>query len=98
MRETITRVALDASKKRYAVVVLEPEPQGPREFMAINEARALRRLGRKLVREAPGEARIRYDAGPCCARATCAQPQSRGSHSRRPDNARMLQTGGEVVP
>ncbi|MCK4413547.1 MAG: hypothetical protein KAY32_08390 [Candidatus Eisenbacteria sp.] len=84
MRETITWVALDASKKRYAVVVLEPEP---REFMAINEARALRRLGRKLVREAPGEARIRYDAGPCCARATCAQPQSRGSHSRRPEDS-----------
>ena len=65
MSEGITWVGLDASKKRHAVAVLDPGSKEPREFMVANELRALRRLGRKLVRDAQGEVRICYEAGPC---------------------------------
>ncbi len=65
MEKGITWVALDASKKRHAVAVLDPGNREPREFMVLNESKALRRMARKLVREAPGEVRICYEAGPC---------------------------------
>lgn len=65
MVKDITWVALDASKKRHAVAVLEPGSREPREFMVPNESKALRRMARKLVREAVGEVRICYEAGPC---------------------------------
>lgn len=65
MRKNITWVALDASKKRHAVAVRDPGSEEFREFMVVNESKALRRLARRLVREAPGEVRICYEAGPC---------------------------------
>ena len=65
MSEGITWVALDTSKKKHVGVVLEPGTRTPREFSIPNERRAIRRLGRKLVREAPGEVRVCYEAGPC---------------------------------
>lgn len=65
MDKAITWVALDASKKRHAVAVLDPGSREPREFMVPNESKALRRMVRKLVREAPGEVWICYEAGPC---------------------------------
>jgi transposase len=65
MSECITWVALDTSKRKHAVAVLDPGVKEPREMMVVNEPRALRRLARKLVREAPGEVRICYEAGPC---------------------------------
>ena len=65
MSECITWVALDTSKKKHAVAVLDPGAKEARESSVVNEAKALRRLARKLVREAPGEVRICYEAGPC---------------------------------
>ena len=40
MKNGITWVALDASKKRHAVAVLEPGRREPREFMVLNETKA----------------------------------------------------------
>lgn len=65
MGQAITWVGVDAAKKRHAVAVLDPRSRAPREFMVTNEPRVLRRLARKLVREAEGEVRICYEAGPC---------------------------------
>ena len=65
MVKGITWVALDASKKRHAVALLEPGSRELREFMVPNESKALRRMARKLVREAVGEVRICYEARPC---------------------------------
>jgi transposase len=65
MRKGITWVALDTSKERHAVAILEPEAREPREASLPNEAREIRRFARKVVREAPGEVRICYEAGPC---------------------------------
>jgi len=65
MVENITWVGLDTSKRKHVGVILEPGSQTPREFTIPNEARAIRRLARKLTREAPGEVRVCYEAGPC---------------------------------
>jgi transposase len=64
MAQSITWVAIDAAKKKHAVAVLSPG-QELQEFVVPNEAKAIRRLARKLVREAPGEVRVCYEAGPC---------------------------------
>jgi transposase len=56
---------LDTSKKEHAVAVLEPGSKEP-EFSSVrNESKALGRFARRLVREAPGEVRACYEAGPC---------------------------------
>ena len=65
MSENITWVALDTSKKSHAVAILDPGSQKPRESVLANEVRALKRFAKKLVREAPGEVRLCYEAGPC---------------------------------
>jgi len=65
MAENITWVALDTHKKKHFAAVLDPGAKEPRESSIPNEARAIRRLARKLVREAPGEVRVCYEAGPC---------------------------------
>jgi transposase len=58
-------VALDTSKKRHVVAILDPGAREPRETSIPNEAGAIARFARKLVREAPGEVRVCYEAGPC---------------------------------
>jgi transposase len=64
MAQDITWVAMDTAKKKHAVAVLAPGKE-IQEFAVPNEAKAIRRLARKLVREAPGEVRVCYEAGPC---------------------------------
>src|SRR5271169_2292192 len=64
MQKGITFVGLDAHKEMNSVAMLLPG-----ETMAVvwdipNEPGAVRRLVRKLEREAPGEVRICYEAGP----------------------------------
>jgi transposase len=57
-------VALDTSKRKHVGAVLEPGAQEPRDFEVPNELGALRRWARKVVREAAGEVRVCYEAGP----------------------------------
>ncbi len=65
MGKGTTWVALDTSKKKHVGAVLDPEAREPRDFEVPNELGSLRRWARKVVREAPGEVRVCYEAGPC---------------------------------
>lgn len=62
--EGITWVGLDAHKKAINVAVRLPGIHEFQEWIVANEPRALKRLAKKLVRDAPGEVRCCYEAGP----------------------------------
>lgn len=64
MEEGITFVGIDAHKEMNSVAVLPPDRTGPVVWDFPNEPAAVRRLVRKLERDAPGEVRICYEAGP----------------------------------
>jgi transposase len=60
----ITHVGLDAHKGSISVAVLLAS--GKREeWQVANERGAVKRMVRKILREAPGETRFCYEAGPC---------------------------------
>ena len=61
----ITFVGMDAHKKAINVAMLLPGARQPVEWQVANEPAAIRRLAKKLAREAPGEVRCCYEAGPC---------------------------------
>lgn len=61
----ITFVGMDAHKKSINVAMLVPGTDKPVEWQVTNEPAAVRRLAKKLEREAPGEVRCCYEAGPC---------------------------------
>ena len=66
MTKNITWVGLDAHKKAINVAALCPEQAKPQEWIVENKPAAIRRLVKKLVREADGgEVRCCYEAGPC---------------------------------
>ena len=65
MKEVTTYVGIDAHKKDLFITMLSgPEPK-PVTWQLANEPNAVRRLVRKLEREAPGAVRVFYEAGPC---------------------------------
>ena len=61
----ITFVGLDAHKNSISVAILPAGRGRVVEWQVANEPAAVRRLARKLEREAPGEVRCCYEAGPC---------------------------------
>lgn len=61
---TITWVGMDAHKNSIAVSALFPDRNEPVEWQESTTPDAIRRLGRRLRREAPGEVRCCYEAGP----------------------------------
>lgn len=61
----ITFVGLDAHKRAINVAMLLPGEEKPIEWQSLNETAALKRMLRRIEREAPGEVRICYEAGPC---------------------------------
>lgn len=61
----ITFVGMDTHKKAIHVAMLLPGQAEPVEWQLANEPAAIRRLAKKLQREAPGEVRCCYEAGPC---------------------------------
>lgn len=65
MGEGITFVGLDAHKVSISVAMLLPGTTNPVEWQIPNERAAVRRMVRKIEREAPGEVRFCYEAGPC---------------------------------
>lgn len=65
MRERNTVVGLDAHKKDIVVAMLLPGATEAETWTLANEPRAVRRLAKKLKREAPGAIRSAYEAGPC---------------------------------
>jgi transposase len=60
----ITWVGMDAHKNSIAVAALFPERSEAVEWTETTTPEAIRRLARKLRREAPGEVRCCYEAGP----------------------------------
>jgi len=80
MTESTTYVGIDAHKKDLFVAMLVDAAKAPVSWQLANEPKAVRRLVRKLEREAPGPVRVFYEAGPCgyalqrqmtTARVTC---------------------------
>ena len=61
---TITWVGMDAHKNSIAVAALFPDRLESVEWTEATTPEAIRRLARKLRREAPGEVRCCYEAGP----------------------------------
>ncbi len=58
-------VGLDVHKKDIVVAMLAPGGKEAVTWKLANEPRAVRRLAKKLGREAQGEVRSAYEAGPC---------------------------------
>jgi len=65
MNEVITYVGIDAHKKDLFIARLISGEKTPVTWQLANEPNAVRRLVRKLEREAPGPVRVFYEAGPC---------------------------------
>ena len=65
MKEITTYVGIDAHKKDLFVAMLTGTQATPVAWQLANEPQAVRRLVRKLEREAPGPVRVFYEAGPC---------------------------------
>jgi len=65
MNEITTYVGIDAHKKDLVLAMLVGSEATPVTWTVANEPNAIRRLVRKLEREAPGPVRACYEAGPC---------------------------------
>ncbi len=65
MNEVITYVGMDAHKKDLFIAMLIGREKTPVTWQLANEPGAVRRLIRKLEREAPGRVEMCYEAGPC---------------------------------
>jgi transposase len=65
MSEGITFVGLDSHKESNQVAMLLPGETKPVEWQAANDAATVRRTVKKVQRQAPGEVRFCYEAGPC---------------------------------
>jgi len=65
MSDVITYVGMDAHKKDLFIAMLVGNQTAPVTWQLANEPNAVRRLVRKLERDAPGPVRVCYEAGPC---------------------------------
>lgn len=65
MKQVTTYVGIDAHKKDLFVAMLMGTHAAPVTWTVPNEPHAVRRLVRKLERDAPGPVRACYEAGPC---------------------------------
>jgi hypothetical protein len=65
-----TDVGLDTSKKSIQVAMLLPGRRESVEWELANEPVAVKRLAKRLSREAVGELRVCYEAGPCGSRCS----------------------------
>ncbi len=65
MKNVTTYVGIDAHKKDLFIAMLKGTEGTPLTWTVPNEPPAIRRLVRKLEREAPGPVQACYEAGPC---------------------------------
>jgi transposase len=65
MKNVITYVGIDAHKKDLFMAMLVGHQATPVTWTTPNEPRAVRRVVKKLERDAPGAVRVFYEAGPC---------------------------------
>jgi transposase len=64
MTDVITYVGIDAHKKDLYIAMLVGNQATPVTWTVANEPNAVRRLVKRLEREAPGPVRVFYEAGP----------------------------------
>jgi hypothetical protein len=64
VKNITTYVGVDAHKKDLFIAMLVGDQTTPVTWQLANEPTAVRRLVRKLEREAPGPVRVCYEAGP----------------------------------
>jgi transposase len=65
MKQVTTYVGIDAHKKDLFIAMLIGHERTPVTWQLANDPNAVRRLVRKLEREAPGPVHAFYEAGPC---------------------------------
>ena len=65
MKQITTYIGIDAHKKDLFLAMLVGTEAAPVSWTARNEPKAVKRLVRKLERDAPGPVRVFYEAGPC---------------------------------
>jgi transposase len=65
VKNITTYVGVDAHKKDLFIAMLVGNQTTPVTWQLANEPKAVRRLVRKLERDAPGPVRLCYEAGPC---------------------------------
>jgi transposase len=65
VKQVTTYVGIDAHKKDLFIAMLSGHQTTPVTWQLANEPHAVRRLVRKLEREAQGPVRVFYEAGPC---------------------------------
>jgi transposase len=65
VKQITTYVGIDAHKKDLFIAMLIGQEKTPVTWQLANERNAVRRLVRKLEREAPGPVNVFYEAGPC---------------------------------
>lgn len=65
MKNVTTYVGIDAHKKDLFVAMLIGSAKTPVTWQLSNEPGAVRRMVRKLERDAPGPVHVFYEAGPC---------------------------------
>jgi len=65
VKQVTTYVGIDAHKKDLFIAMLIGQQKTPVTWQLANEPQAVRRLVRKLEREAPGPVNVFYEAGPC---------------------------------
>jgi transposase len=65
VKQVTTSVGIDAHKKDLFLTMLVGTEAAPVSWTAANEPKAVKRLVRKLERDAPGRVRVFYEAGPC---------------------------------
>ncbi len=65
MGESTTYVGLDAHKKTIQVAMLLPGRNDPLEWQVVNEGAAVRRMAKRIQKEAARHVRVCYEAGPC---------------------------------
>lgn len=65
MKNSISYVGLDAHKKMIVVAMLLPDKEEPIVWQLPNEAGAVRRMAKRILREAAGPVKVCYEAGPC---------------------------------
>ena len=64
MSEGITKVGLDAHKERIHAAILLPGQENPIVDSFANTSEAIRRFSRRLQKQAPGQIKSCYEAGP----------------------------------
>jgi len=65
VKQVTTYVGIDAHKKDLFIAMLIGQAKTAVTWQLANEPTAVRRLVRKLERDAPGPVRVFYEAGPC---------------------------------